>query len=656
MKDIASLNVPKAKINQLLKKGFETTEDLLRLKPLHYDDFTTPKKISSLKDGEMASVFVKVTSVESSEKVLTVNVEDEEGDTFRIVFFNQFFMKNKIYRGKWYTFGGKIKRSYPFFSMANPFLVKEGPVKQIQTRYSKIKGMSDEYLRKCIALAGKETDFTDELDVDVKRRFELVSKVNMFRHLHYPKTMNDVKEAEKRLLFEKLFAFNVQLIANQEHKRKDAIAPMGSFSKTRELLTQLPFELTVGQRSALREISFRMKKGTRLNALIQGDVGSGKTMIALFSMLIASESGFQSAIMAPTNVLAKQHFNELTERLQPLGVKTTYISGELKAKEKRQALKEIESGESDIIIGTHAAISENVVYNNLGLIVVDEEHRFGVAQRESFSEKGGSGVHVINMSATPIPRSLAMSLYGDDVLTLTITSMPKGRVPIKTKRETKEVDAYEEMLNEVKKGRQGYIVCPLIEENENMENVESVEETFEKANKFFSKHGVKVGMIHGRMKPEVVAEEINAFAKGDYDILISTTIIEVGVNVPNATIILIKSAERFGLAQLHQLRGRVGRSSHASQCILLSNNETDKALFKLKAMTDTSDGFIIAKKDMELRGTGDIVGLEQSGNNQPIQLMLSYPSLHEKIRKYVLSIQKDSHKWNHYKKQYLPKE
>lgn len=653
---ITDLNIPKAKMNQLRKKGLETTEDLLKMVPLHYDDFTTPKKIWDLRDGELASVYVKVTFSTANDKMLTFHVVDEEGEPFEIVFFNQFFMQNQIKRGSWYTFGGKIKRTSVYFNMANPFLVKEGRHEIVQTRYSKIKGMSDDYLRKCIDMAEKATAVTDELDSALRYEFNLLTKKDMYQSIHHPKTMMDVKRAKKRLLFEELFAFNVQLAANQECKREKAVAPMGEFKRTRELLGKLPFELTTGQKEALRAISTQMKNGTRVNALVQGDVGSGKTMVALFSMLVAADSGYQSAIMAPTNVLAKQHYRELTELLSPLGIKTAYLSGELKVKEKREALKAIKDGSAQVIIGTHAVLSKNVSYHSLGLIVVDEEHRFGVAQRELFAEKGGEGIHVINMSATPIPRSLAMSLYGDDVLTLTIKTMPKGRVPIKTVRGRNEDGAYKLIYDEIKKGRQAYIVCPLIEENIDMDDVESVEEAFKKAEAYFSPKDIKVGMIHGRLKPEAIAEEITKFASGEYHILVSTTIIEVGVNVPNATAILIKSAERFGLAQLHQLRGRVGRSSHPSICLLLSNNETEKAEFKLKAMTDTADGFVIAQKDMELRGTGDIVGTEQSGLNKAIQLMLEYPTFHEEIRQAVQSLKKDTKRWTAYKTRYVKTE
>lgn len=655
MRAIAELDLPKAKINQLRRKGLETVEDLLKMTPLHYDDFTRPKPIWDLIDGELTSVYVKVVFSTANDRMLTFHVQDEHGEPFDIVFFNQYYMQEKIKRGKWYTFGGKVKKDSRYFNMANPFLIQEGRIELIQTRYSKVKGMSDDYFRKALELAEKEMDVSDVLDKDVKKTFGLVSKKELIQHIHHPKSMIEVRKAKERLLFEDLFAFNIQLLANQEYRRTEALAPMGKFGLTRQLLTALPFQLTDGQNEALREISIMMKAGKRVNALVQGDVGSGKTMVALFAMLVAAESGFQSAIMAPTNVLAKQHYKELTELLEPFGIQTAYLSGELKAKEKREAIKAIKEGTAQIIIGTHAVISKTVNYKNLGLIVVDEEHRFGVVQREAFAEKGGQGVHVINMSATPIPRSLAMSLYGDDVMTLTIKTMPKGRIPIKTLQEQNEIKAFQFMHSEIKKGRQAYIVCPLIEENFELDNVESVEETFRKADDYFSPKGVDVGVIHGRMKPEIIAEEISKFASGEYDVLVSTTIVEVGVNVPNATAILIKSAERFGLAQLHQLRGRVGRSSYPSTCLLLSNNETEKAKFKLKAMTDTSDGFVIAQKDMELRGTGDIVGVEQSGLNNAIQLMLENPVLHEEIRIYVKKVQQqDTARWDYYKSLYVP--
>lgn len=657
MTSLDILELSKVKATQLKKRGIETTEDLLSMIPLHYYDFTKHKKIRELNtDGEIVAIYVKVIFFMATDKMLTFSVQDEDGEPFDIVFFNQFWQMDNIKRGEWYTFGGKVSKKGRFFNISNPTYITKGRTGIIQKKYSKIKGMSDKELRKIIGVAQAASENFEDLDTPLRTKFNLLNRQDMIQAIHAPGSMDEVREAKKRLLFESLFEFNLKLIADRKKTVVDAIAPMKTFDNTRKLQKNIPFKLTDGQNECMRVISSRMKEGKRVNSLLQGDVGSGKTMVALFSMLICADSGFQSAIMAPTNVLAKQHFKEIKGYLEPLGFNVVFLTGELKAKEKREVLKTIKEGEAQIVVGTHAVLSEAVKYKNLGLIVVDEEHRFGVKQRESFLNKGEKGVHVLNMSATPIPRSLALSLYGDDVLSLSIKTMPQGRKPILTTWEKKDEDGYKIIEGELKKGRQAYIVCPLIEESSEMENVDSVEEAFKKAKDYFEPKGIVVGMIHGRLKPEVVTEEIEKFSNKVYDILVSTTIVEVGVNVPNATAIIIKSAERFGLAQLHQLRGRVGRSTYQSYCMLLSENATDNAKDKLQVMVETTDGFKIAKEDMKLRGTGNIVGNSQSGVNEYIQLMLMYPKMNEAIKSEVKEIMKNPQRITHYRHYMTEKE
>lgn len=651
MTSVDTLDLPKAKITQLKNKGLETTEDLLEMMPLHYYDFTKPTPISQLRDGQTQSIYVQVIFITVNNKYMKILVEDEFGESFDLMFFNQLYLADKMEKGSWYTIGGRVTRTPAFFSMTNPSLILKGKASLIQTKYPKVKGMSEDYLRKAIRMAEITTYLGEDLDKDIRQKFDLVDRKKLIRNIHNPKTIEDVKEAKKRLLFEDLFQFNLRLMADRKKGVTEAIAPMGAFEQTKVLLQKLPFQLTEGQSAALRTISQRMKNGKRVNSLVQGDVGSGKTMVALFALLIAAESGFQSAIMAPTNVLAKQHYEEMKGYLEPLGFKVVFLSGTEKVKVKREAYAAIKSGEANVIVGTHAVLSEAVKYHSLGLIVVDEEHRFGVKQRETFAEKGEQGVHFISMTATPIPRTLASALYGEDVLSLTIKTLPKGRKPIVTEWMEDDHKSYLLMEKEIRKGHQAYIVCPFIEDNEDLEDVESVESAYEKARKYFEPKGISVGMINGKMKPDKISDEIEKFSKKDYDILVSTTIIEVGVNVPNATVMLVKSADRFGLAQLHQLRGRVGRSTHQSFCVLSSANESDMAKAKLQAMVDTSDGFQIAAKDMELRGTGDITGIAQSGANKYIELMLQYPNLNQAIRnavKEIIEEPKRLHYYRHY--------
>lgn len=412
---------------------------------------------------------------------------------------------------------------------------------------------------------------------------------------------------------------------------------------SKQLINALPFELTEGQRGALRMISKKMKNNERVNALIQGDVGCGKTMVAIFSLLIAVENGYQGALMCPTSVLAKQHYEEITERFSSFGIKVAYLSGDLKVRERKKIIKAIKEGEVDIVVGTHAVLGKDVEFQSLALTIVDEEHRFGVKQRELLQLKASSGVHTISMSATPIPRSLAMTIHGDSIDVLNIKSLPKGRKPVETALITAEEDSYQRIYEEVQNGRQAYVVCPLVEESNSdiLKNVESVDEAFAKAIKYFEPKGIKVGMATGKMKQQDIDAELEKFANKEYDIFISTTIIEVGVNVPNATVILIKNAERFGLAQLHQLRGRVGRGSYQSHCLLLSEKATDIGRAKLETMCNTTDGFVIAEKDLELRGTGDFIGTSQSGQNKYVMLMLGNADLNESIRNEVKDILKN---------------
>lgn len=649
MTSLDSLGLPKAKLMQLKKKGWSKTEDLLNLEPLHYYDFTQSVPVAKLEHGQIAAVYVQVALVVANDRFVKVFVQDQFGTPFEIVFFQQYYMAERFKQKQWFTVGGKVTKIGSFFNFTNPTFIKEGHASLIQTKYTKVKNMSEDYLQKTIKKATEITPVVDALDEDLRKKFRLVTKQETYSKLHQPGTIHDVQQAKRRLLFEDLFQFQIRLAENNRHNTNEALFELKTFEKTKELTKKLPFQLTTGQSSALREISRAMKQGKRVNSLIQGDVGCGKTIVSVFSMLMTAENGFQAAIMAPTNVLAKQHFAEMKGYFEPLGFPVVYLSGELKAKEKRETLKKIKEGEARIVVGTHSVISKDVTYKELGCIIIDEEHRFGVKQRETFAEKGAQGVHVISMSATPIPRTLAMTLYGEDVLALTIETMPNGRKPIQTKWTKDELKTYELIEKEIKSGHQAYIVCPLIEESEEMEEVESVERAFESAKDYFEAKGITVGMINGRMKPEVITEEIGKFADNTYQVLVSTTIIEVGVNVPNATVICIKSAERFGLAQLHQLRGRVGRSTFQSHCVLLSNNETANAEFKLGAMVDTADGFEIAKRDMQLRGTGDISGTEQSGTNKFIQLMLQYPKMNTRIQQEVKEIQTDPSRWMHYR-------
>ena len=375
-----------------------------------------------------------------------------------------------------------------------------------------------------------------------------------------------------------------------------------------------------------------MQLGNRVDARVQGDVGCGKTVVAQIAALGMAMNGYQCAVMCPTLVLAEQHFADFTKFLARFGLNAVFLHGGMKIREEKKALAAIQSGEADVIVGTHSIFADKVKYKKLGLVIVDEEHRFGVEQREGLKQKAKDGVHNISMSATPIPRTLATTLYGEGTEIINIHTMPAGRKPVKTIVWSNENTCMESVYKQIKQGHQCYIICPLIEDSdsETLAGVESVETTAQNLKAWFAKYpGVRIETISGDMKAKDVQAGIEAFAAGNADILISTTIVEVGVNIPNSTVIVIKNAERFGLAQLHQLRGRVGRSSYQSYCVLLSQ---DKENERLQTMASTTDGFKIAEKDLELRGTGQILGVKQSGKDVYMEMMLKYPKLYKEIR------------------------
>lgn len=607
----------------------------MRLTPNHTYDFSKHTPIKELRGKDVAAIYGKIVYVDSNKSGVRFTIEDEFGDTIDIMFFNQKWLSRKFKYGDWVTIGGKVKQNGPFTNL-NPLIIEHGKTEKMFTQYPKFKGIADKTLQKYIHLAEQES-IHEMLDRTIRRKFQLVDARTLYQCIHHPKSQEDVNKARRRLLFEELFLFNLKLFADRKKDIKSTVPRMRNFDKTKALKGNLPFTLTTDQRKTLKEICESLNSSQRLNALVQGDVGSGKTIVALFSLLMNAENGHQGCLMAPTSVLAYQHYEEAKELFEPLGITVEYLSGNLKAKDKKERKEKIKSGEIDVIIGTHAVITDDVSYKDLTMVVVDEEHRFGVEQREALAEKGNEGLHKLSMTATPIPRTLANTLYGEDVSVYQIKTMPNGRKPVKTGRINDSMDAYKLIEKEVNKGHQAYIVCPLIDDNEDI-NATSVDYTYKNVSYFFKNKNINVGMVNGNMKQAEIDAEIERFANGEIDILVSTTIIEVGVNVPNATVMVIESADRFGLSQLHQLRGRVGRSSLPSACLLVAKDTTKEADYKLNVMTKTTDGFVISKEDMKLRGTGNIVGLEQTGANKTIEKMIKYPKFNDYIKEEVKSV------------------
>ena len=641
--ELSELGFSPKKIAQLNKKKLFTTEDVINYFPRKYYDFRIPQSARTVRDGDRCSMVLIIKEVKLNERSKLIDVKCRDVETYERVsvkFFNQNYRYEEL--SNLYELEaavcGKITVNEWGYSFLNPdiFSLDIEKALSIMPVYSKIRGMSDAYFQDVLEKAFENTEIEDKVPEKSIDLFQLFSEKDMFRGMHYPKSEDDISGARKRRIFDILYEFSKEMVkAAAEGRRTSPFAP-ALLTNCNKLVQSLPYSLTDDQKSIINQFIVKARKGERIHALLQGDVGSGKTVVAFLLMLAMSDNGYQSALMAPTGILARQHYEELCSYIAPFGLKAVYLSGDVKGKEKTEALKKIKSGEVQFIVGTHAVISKDVQFCNLGLTVVDEEHKFGVLQREALEEKAKEGVHSISMSATPIPRSLALTMYGDSFDIYTIQTMPSGRKPIDTRQYATDEEVFEHIKSEIVKGHQAYIVCPLIEEKEKDEEKdkkppESVLEVYGKAVEFFPDN-VNIAVITGKMKDEQKAEIISSFQKNETQILIATTIIEVGVNVPNTTVIGIMDADRFGLSGLHQLRGRVGRNSLQSYCLLRSDDFENE---RLQAMLATNDGFIIAEKDLALRGTGELIGTKQSGSDENMELALKYPRFYNDIKTYV---------------------
>lgn len=638
------------KINILKKQNIHTIEDLARTLPRKYYDFRNVTKIKDVKHEEIVAVVANVLSVTEKNGMVRAKVTDGTGN-LHITWFNQARVYHLLKNGGSFIFCGKIKIVEDYHNLKTMEILffdsNISNLKKILPVYKKMDGLSEyafkSLIKQSLALLPKK----DYLDNTVKNAFGLIDSYEALKIVHNPKDNKELESARKRMIFDDLFQFNFKLKQKQlvkENNNQPSEYKINSCKIWNKLYEDLPFTFSEDQSLTIKTIYNEMKMGNVANYFVQGDVGSGKTIVALFLMAVAAENGFQSVLMAPTDILATQHYEEFKTRFKDTGINVVFLSGSLKAKQKRETLEKIKNGEAHIIIGTHSLVSQDVEYNNLGLAVVDEEHRFGVLQREEFMQKSKSTPHFILMSATPIPRTLASTIYGEDVKCLEIKTRPAGRKPIITKQYQNDDDVYAFMHEEIKKGHQCYVVCPLVNESESesMEYVKSVAETYEDLCHYYKKDpSIKIGIINGKMKKAEANEELEKFAKNEYQIIVATTIVEVGVNVPNSTVIAIKNSERFGLATLHQLRGRVGRSSLQSYCILQTPKKND---IKAKVMCSTTDGFVIAQKDLEIRGPGSFLGTRQSGDNKYLMLMLAYPKLNNNIR-YTINKIYENPKW-----------
>ncbi|PKF73631.1 ATP-dependent DNA helicase RecG [Chryseobacterium sp. PMSZPI] len=610
--------------------GLSTVEDMLNFYPIRYLDKSKVYTISQLEETSVEiQLKGKITQIQEIQtgktKRLSAKFNDSTGSMDLVWFQYSKWLKEQIPINREVYIFGKINVFNRQFSMPHPEIEaeenKEGDtrLKPIYPSSEKLtkRGLSQRFFQNVLRNICKEIPnlIEENFPVYLMKTFKFMSRQHAFLNVHFPKNAEHFEKADYRLKFEESFFFQLGYgLKKLHHKTQSYGNPFpiigDYFNNFYE--NHLPFELTNAQKRVLKEIRLDMKKPIQMNRLLQGDVGSGKTMVALLTMLIAMDNGYQSCLMAPTEILAQQHYNGIKELLHETGINVRLLTGSIKASERRIIHEELENGTLSILVGTHAVLEDKVKFKNLGLAIIDEQHRFGVAQRAKLWAKNKIPPHILVMTATPIPRTLAMSFYSDLDVSV-IDEMPVGRKPIITahRREKDRLYVYNFCKDEIKKGRQVYFVYPLIEESETLD-YKNLMEGLEHVMEYFSDYNVT--MLHGKMKPDEKDAAMAYFASGKAEIMVATTVIEVGVNVPNASVMVIESSERFGLSQLHQLRGRVGRGAEQSYCILMTSDKLSKeSRTRIRTMTETNDGFKISEVDMQLRGPGDILGTQQSG-------------------------------------------
>lgn len=601
-----------------------TVDDLIRHYPRDYETYDAPVSIRETSPGSVQAVYGQITAIPNVKKVRNLSIlnailKDDNGDSIQLTFFNMPFLKKVLKPGGFYLFRGLVQQRGTHKIMEQPRMFTWDEYRQksgrLLPRYALTKGLTNQTVQKSVAQALEyyppEKEYLPQV---ILQKYPMLSHREAICALHFPESREELLTARNRMVFEEFFSFLLVLRKNKELAAKtENHFPMYETADTVRFLEQLPFPLTKAQKKVWGELREDMGSPYAMNRLIQGDVGSGKTILAVLALLMCAANGFQGAMMAPTEVLAVQHFETISGYVKKYGIafRPVLLTGSMTAKEKREAYAKIASGEANLIIGTHALIQEKVEYSSLALVVTDEQHRFGVRQRETLAAKG-SEPHVLVMSATPIPRTLAIILYGDLKVSV-IDELPANRLPIKNcvVGTSYRPKAYEFIAKEVAAGRQAYVICPMVEEGES-EDLENVVDYTEKLRAVLPP-SVQVAYLHGKMRPADKNRIMEEFAAKEIDVLVSTTVIEVGINVPNATVMMVENAERFGLAQLHQLRGRVGRGEFQSYCIFISTSEAKETMERLQILNHSNDGFHIASEDLKLRGPGDIFGIRQSG-------------------------------------------
>lgn len=608
------------------KLNIETVGDLLLHYPRTYVQFPVVKEVAEVTDGETAAVLGRVRKTPVVRRtrsmpvtVTTIGTGEAE---LELVWFRMPYIKSQLAPGNTYVFYGKVARKGSRLVMEQAAIYSGEAYAAMEQAFLPVYGLtggiSNNLVTKTVrSVLGREELFKEYLPREIRSRYKICEYNYAIKEIHFPENMDTLIAARNRLVFDEFFLF----ILNMQYHKEKRIKEANEFefrgdSFTDELIARLPYELTGAQKRALSEVKRDMRSPYVMQRLIQGDVGSGKTIIAFLAMADAAHNDYQSAIMAPTEVLARQHYETFQKLCEEFGLKipVVLLTGSMTARQKRMAYEALQLYPNAMVVGTHALIQERAIYDNLALVITDEQHRFGVRQRETFAEKGRHP-HILVMSATPIPRTLAIILYGDLDISV-VDEVPAKRLPVKncvvnTGYRNK---AYAFIENEVKNGHQAYVICPLVEEVEGMET-ENATDYVKKLRQIFPEE-IQLGLLHGQMKPAQKNKVMEAFMKNEVQVLVATTVVEVGVNVPNATVMMIENAERFGLAQLHQLRGRVGRGDAQSYCIMVNCSSAKTAERRLKILNDSNDGFRIASEDLKLRGPGDFFGIRQSGELQ----------------------------------------
>lgn len=611
------------------KLNIYTVHDLIQYYPRDYEEWKDIVLISEICTDQVQAIRATVSGapqtvhIKRNMSITTVQVKDSSG-TCELTYFNMPYMKNALQAGKQYILRGRVVMRKNKLTMEHPKIISEEEfsrnVHKLTPVYSTTKGLTIQAISKSVRTVLEQLSFTkDYLPEDIRKEYHLPTLKEAIYGIHFPETKEHLIISRKRLVFEEFLFFILSVMALKEMTQQEIVdAPMMKIDACQDFIDHLPYKLTNAQKKVWHEIEEDLCSTHLMNRLVQGDVGSGKTIVAILAVLMCIMNHKQAAFMAPTEVLAKQHYEsflELIDKYQ-LPFIPVLLTGSLTPKEKREAKEKIRLGQCNVIIGTQALIQDNVEYYDLKLVVTDEQHRFGVRQRETLSQKGIQ-THVLVMSATPIPRTLALILYGDLSISV-MDELPANRLPIKncvvgTDYRKK---AYEFIAKEVANGRQAYVICPMVEASEDEDDSQTALENvidYTKKLRNALPDSVKVAYLHGQMKPKEKNTIMEEYARGDIHVLVSTTVIEVGINVPNATVMMVENAERFGLAQLHQLRGRVGRGKHQSYCIFVSTTKQQNTLERLQVLNKSNDGFYISSEDMRLRGPGDLFGIRQSG-------------------------------------------